>query len=115
MTADVDEMSSLVPHTWVHVCVVMSVVQTMSVFVNGVRVGMCSCPYFPANNEMTIEVAAIDRVMCHDTDTVYGIGDIEIWAEELTSPQVEAQYSYQTLHPPLSRFTQSFESANTHD
>ncbi|KEG10334.1 putative neurobeachin/beige protein [Trypanosoma grayi] len=93
-------LQGLAPRRWVHCLVVMSVAHTVSVYLNANRVGTCTLPYFRPHTEVIINIGFVNDVV---HDALFSIGDVSMWDEELTAPQVEAYVAMAPYQPNVCK------------
>ncbi|KAF5220004.1 hypothetical protein ECC02_007013 [Trypanosoma cruzi] len=80
-------LPDLEPQRWAHFIVVMSMAHTVSVYLNADKVGTCSLPYFRSHSEVVMNIGFVNTTV---HDSLFSIGEVVLWDEELTTPQVEA-------------------------
>ncbi|ESS64670.1 hypothetical protein TCDM_07194 [Trypanosoma cruzi Dm28c] len=80
-------LPDLEPQRWAHFIVVMSMAHTVSVYLNADKVGTCSLPYFRSHSEVVMNIGFVNTTV---QDSLFSIGEVVLWDEELTTPQVEA-------------------------
>ncbi|ORC87230.1 putative neurobeachin/beige protein [Trypanosoma theileri] len=93
-------LQDLTPRRWVQVLVVMSVARTVSVYLNANKIGTCTLPYFRPHSEVSIHIGFVDTIVY---DALFSIGDVILWDDELTTPQVEASLAMTRYQPNICK------------
>eukprot|EP00796_Vickermania_ingenoplastis_P010593 gene10593-7359_t len=75
------------PGMWIQVCMVFTITRTVSMFLNGVKVGGASVPYFIPSAGLVLNVGFVENAI---PNSAFAISEITVYAEELTWRQVEA-------------------------
>lgn len=76
------------PRCWMYLTVVFTIARTITVYLNGVKVGSGSVPLFVPSAGMILRLGLLDNPPF--PQATFALSEVTVWAEELTWRQVEA-------------------------